>query len=123
MSHLKSCSRCGMLHKRDFVCLKGRTYNGGFERKLRKKNICKKKNLEIKERAGWLCEVCRDHGIYTFEGLETHHIESIRKSPEKIVDDDNLICLCKQCHKQAEINKIDATYLKKLARNRNIARG
>ena len=117
-SDLKACSRCGGLHKRGFVCAKNRVYNGGFERLLRKKAIWRKKSLEIRDRATWLCEVCKDQGWYTFGKLQVHHIESVKNNPEKLIEDFNLICLCSKCHKQADCGKISQDYLKRLVQKR-----
>lgn len=111
---LKSCSRCGNLHPFGYVCIKGKVYRGGDERKLRTKYAWEKKSLEIRERANWLCEVCRDHGIYTYYDLEVHHIESLKDAPDQLLDNNNLICLCVPCHRQADNGKLKKSYLYEL---------
>ena len=62
MSHLKSCTRCGRIHPFNFRCNKGWEFVGGIERKLRNKYAWERKSKEIRESAGWLCEVCRRDG-------------------------------------------------------------
>ena len=95
-----------------------RTYDTTEERKLRATNKWKEKSLQIREDANNLCEVCRDEGIYTYDNLEVHHIEKIKNNKELLLDDFNLICLCTEHHKQADADKLDNEYLKKLARDR-----
>lgn len=113
----KACSRCGKIHDSNYKCFVNR-FVGGEERELRATYKWHKKAKEIKEKANYLCEVCRDKGIYTFEGLETHHIVSVKNEPGMLLDDLNLICLCTACHKKAEAGKLTKEYLEGLARAR-----
>lgn len=117
---MKSCPYCGRIHPVGYICPKKpkRTYHGGEERKLRSSNAWTKKSKEIREKAQGLCEVCRDQGLYTYTGLEVHHIDKVRENKDKLLDDYNLICLCTDHHKQAEQGKLDKEYLRKLARKR-----
>lgn len=121
MSHLKSCSRCGRFHQRDFVCLKGKKYRGGVERKLRSTFAWERKSEEIRKAATWLCEVCKRNGRYSYDGLAVHHIVKIKDDPERYLDNYNLISLCHQCHLDAEKGLIDPDYLFDLAREREDA--
>lgn len=118
MAHLKSCSRCGKLHPRDSVCTKGKVYRGGRERVLRGTYAWEKKSLEIRAKANWLCEVCRDVGIYTYNDLQVHHIVRVEDDPDQLLDDNNLICLCVPCHNQADKGELDKDYLLRLAEAR-----
>ena len=111
----KSCSRCGKIHDSNFKCNHGRVYIRDREHKLRSTNKWTKKSLEIRERANYLCEVCRDEGKITYEGLEVHHIDKLREDETKLLDDRNLICLCAYHHKLADENAISKDYLRKLA--------
>lgn len=111
---LKACSRCGRIHAYNYVCNVGR-YTGGKERALRNKYAWATKAKEVKEKAGYLCEVCRDKGIYTYSNLETHHIDKVKDAPTKLLDNLNLVCLCTTCHKLADAGKLDKEYLRKLA--------
>ena len=116
----RACPYCGRIHPVGYICPKKskRIYNGGEERKLRSTNAWTKKSKEIREKAQGLCEVCRDKGIYTYTSLEVHHIEKVRDDKSKLLDNYNLICLCVEHHKMADNGKLDATYLKKLAKKR-----
>lgn len=45
------------------------------------------------------CQRCKiKFNIFTYEHLEVHHIEPLSVKWEKRLQNDNLICLCKQCH-------------------------
>ena len=77
-----------------------------------------KKSEEIREKAQYLCEVCRDKGKITYDQLEVHHIISIKENSSLLLDNYNLVCLCVEHHKQAENGEIDRDYLKKLAWDR-----
>ena len=114
----KSCSKCGKIHPQGFQCSKGRVYSGGSERKLRSTYAWTEKSKEIKAKANYLCEVCRDQGIFTYKNLETHHIIKLTEDETKLLDDDNLICLCQEHHTLADNGNLSKEYLTELARKR-----
>lgn len=114
----KACSRCGKIHDYNKQCYKGIIYQGGEERKLRATYQWAKKSLEIRDKANYLCEVCRDQGVYTYNDLEVHHIEKLREQPTLLLDNFNLVCLCKEHHMKADNGEIDKEYLKRLAKDR-----
>lgn len=115
----KSCPKCGRIHPANYKCTKGIVYRSiGEERKQRSTYAWTKKSIEIRKKAHGLCEVCRDKGIYTYKGLEVHHITKLRYDSNKLLDNYNLICLCVEHHKMADNDELDATYLKKLAKKR-----
>ena len=116
----KSCPFCGRIHPVDYNCpaKPKRVYKGTEERKLRNTNDWAKKSKEIREKAQGLCEVCRDKGIYTYKGLEVHHIVKLRENPDGLLDNYNLVCLCTTCHKKADRGELDKDYLRRLARQR-----
>lgn len=117
----KVCARCGKLHNINFVCEAGkqpRRYSGGTERVLRSSYKWTEKSKEIRERANYLCEVCRAEGILTYDGLEVHHIIKVKDDEDLLLDNNNLICLCTAHHKQADNNELDRNYLQDLARQR-----
>ena len=119
MRHMyKACSRCGKIHDTRFKCNAGRVYTGGQERKLRSSYAWTKKSEEIRQKANYLCEACRDKGIYVYDNLEVHHIEKLKEQPNLLLDDYNLVCLCQECHTKADDGLIDADYLRELARHR-----
>jgi 5-methylcytosine-specific restriction endonuclease McrA len=66
----------------------------------------------IREDSQYLCEVCRSYGVYNYDNLEVHHITKVKDDPSRLLDRDNLICLCRQHHKMADKGKIGkATYV------------
>lgn len=121
----KSCSRCGKIHDINYVCTKNKPkinwskYNKNNEEyKLRNTYQWHSKAEEIKKRALYLCEVCKDKGIYNYNNLEIHHIVKLRNDSSKLLDNYNLVCLCVYHHKLADKNKIDKDYLLRLAKLR-----
>lgn len=112
----RSCSKCGKIHDVKDKCKVKRKYKtkDSEEHKLRNTTAWTNKAREIKERAGYLCEVCRAEGVYTYEGLEAHHIEKLKDKPTKLLDDNNLITLCVFHHKLADKGMLNAGYLRKL---------
>ena len=121
MGMFRSCSVCGKMHPRNYKCHPKRKYEGGEERGLRSTYKWTKKSEEIRERANWLCEVCRDQGRYTHEDLSVHHIDKVREDSTKLLDDENLICLCDLHHKQADSGELSKDYLRELVKKREAA--
>ena len=115
---LKSCSKCGKIHPRGYKCNVGKIYTKTDDDKLRSTYKWTKKARQIKDDANGLCEVCKAQGIYTYNGLEVHHITKLRDNPDGLLDDDNLICLCTAHHKAADNGELDADDLRKLAKKR-----
>ena len=115
----KTCQRCGRIHPANYTCNVGRKkrhYNYHYEESnLRNTTAWVYKAREMKARANYLCEVCRDEGVYNYGGLEVHHIVTLKEDPSKLLDDDNLITLCISHHKLADAGMIDKGYLRKLA--------
>ena len=114
----KSCSRCGKVHDTKYKCNHNKTYKQTDERQLRNKNIWHRKSNEIRKKSNYLCAVCKEDNIYTYKDLEVHHITPIKQDKDRLLDNYNLICLCKEHHRLAEIGKIDKEYLYKLASDR-----
>ena len=114
----KSCSKCGKIHDTKYKCNVGRMFTGGDERKLRSQYAWTKKSEEIRERANHLCEVCRDNGVFTYDNIEVHHIIKVKDDKSRLLDNENLIALCQEHHKQADNNQIDKDYLIELAHRR-----
>ena len=114
----KACGRCGRIHPYSFICTKGKTYNGGEERKLRARNKWHEKSQQIREDAGRLCELHRSRGEYRYADLEVHHIEKLKDHPELLLEDSNLICLCQECHKEADAGRIPKQILWDIAADR-----
>ena len=114
----KACSRCGKVHDSNYKCNHNRIYKKSDAKELRNKNAWHKKSNEIRRKSKYLCEVCRDERRYTYNNLEVHHIISIKEDKERLLDNYNLICLCQEHHKLAEVGKIDKDYLFELAKQR-----
>ena len=112
----KTCSQCGRIHPYGYKCKTiKRDYRGGAERQARSTYAWTIKSKEIRDKAQHLCEVCRDKGVYTYNGLEVHHIEKIADNPDGLLDEKNLVCLCQRHHKDADDGKINKDYLRNLA--------
>ena len=93
----KSCSRCGKIHDTNYKC--NISYNKRIlteDMKLRKSKSWTNKSIDV----------------------EVHHIVKLRHDKDKLLDNYNLICLCKKHHKQADDGKIDKDYLFRLAKLR-----
>ena len=114
----KACSRCGKIHPTKYRCKAGNSidYNKykTEDDKLRNTYNWHKKSEEIKEASNYLCEVCRDSGVYTYDNLEVHHIVKVREDKSLLLDNNNLICLCWKHHKLADKGEVSIEYLKKL---------
>ena len=123
---LRSCPYCGRIHDTKFDCGKKpkSEYKRKYETAVRYTTPMKKKSVEIKEKAHYICEVCADEGTVfdrskeDREHLETHHIIKLVDIPDLALDNSNLICLCRYHHELAEKGAIDADYLRKLAQKR-----
>lgn len=115
----KSCSRCGKIHDINYKCNVGKVYKHNEIDKLRSTTRWTNKSIEIREASNYLCSVCLDEGILNYDNLEVHHINKLQDNPEQWLDNDNLICLCKYHHKQADEGKIDKDYLIELVKKRD----
>jgi 5-methylcytosine-specific restriction endonuclease McrA len=116
---LKSCARCGKIHARGAKCPQSRKYQKTNESRLRSSYAWTLKAKQIKNDALGLCEVCKAQGVYTYDGLEVHHITKLKDDPNGLLDDENLITLCVYHHKQADNGEISAGYLRELAKERD----
>lgn len=119
---LKSCQYCGRIHPRDFNCGKKpvRSSRTRDERESgRYSRAFSKKSREVKERSNYLCAVCLKEGRLSYDGLETHHIRKLTEAPELLLEDSNLICLCRRHHEMADAGLIDADELRGLAAERD----
>lgn len=118
---LRSCSKCGGLHKIGYICKEGKTNLPKYsyeESKLRNTYSWHTKAQDIKANSKYLCAVCLDKKIYNYNNLEVHHITKLKEDKGKLLDNYNLICLCKECHRLADAGMIDKDYLLELARRR-----
>ena len=113
----RACGRCGKIHPYNTPCPNPyRVYAGGDERRQRSLYSWTKKSKQL--RADTLfCEVCKEQGRYTYDDIEVHHIVKLRDQGD-LLDDGNLICLCREHHRQADSGEISQDYLKALAKKR-----
>lgn len=121
MAGLKSCAWCGRIHPRDYNCGKRPARKSvRYESEAgRYTKAWEHKSKEIKERSKYLCAYCFAQGVYTYEDLETHHILKLRNRPDLLLEDTNLICLCRRHHKMADLGEIPADDLRALVRQRD----
>ena len=121
MGAYRACSRCGRMHAYDEPCPRKKpaySYERTGADRLRFTARWKRKSLQVRSDAHWLCEVCRDQGKVTTDGLEVHHIEKLRDDPDGLIEDDNLVCLCRKHHKMADDGELTKVYLRGLALRR-----
>ena len=69
----------------------------------------------IKERDHYLCKACLRENVFTYDGLEVHHIVPLEEAPELGFEEDNLITLCEKHHELAERGGISREDLQELA--------
>ncbi len=115
----KSCSRCGKIHDINYKCNVGKVYKHNEIDKLRSTTRWTNKSKAIREASNYLCEICKDEGIYNYEDVQVHHILKLQNNPELLLEDSNLICLCPFHHKKADNGEISIEYLQELARKRD----
>lgn len=121
-SMLVSCRYCGGMHRRGEVCPKKpkRDYTQHGERteaqRTRSSSAWTRKAVRIKERDKYLCLVCLAQGKYTYRDLEAHHIVPIAEEPSLAFEDDNIVTLCQDHHREADEDGIDRGWLRSLVR-------
>lgn len=119
MGSFKSCSRCGKVVPYNHKCNKGKIYKQNDIDKLRSTNRWTNKSIEIREASNYLCSVCLDEGIYNYKDVEVHHIEKLQQRPDLLLENDNLIALCRFHHKKADNGEISVEYLQELVKKRD----
>lgn len=117
----KACSKCGRIHDTKYKCKVNTNYKVKYdyeESKLRNTHAWHTKAEQVKKDSKYLCSVCFEKGTYNYNDLEIHHIEKLKERPELLLEDTNLICLCRKHHKLADGGMIDKNHLKELAAKR-----
>ena len=116
----KSCPACGRIHEVSIECRanKRATTPKTKDQRLRSTQRWQDKSFEIRKASRFLCAVCEEEGRYNYKQLEVHHITKLRDDEEGLLDNYNLICLCKAHHELADEGKLDADHLRELARRR-----
>lgn len=108
----RSCSRCGRVHISGQKCYANSRNYYQHDRnltKFRNSGVWKRKADEIKQRDKYLCVFCLAQHIYTYKDLSVHHITPLSEDFSKRLDNDNLITVCSQHHRDCEIGKIPRT--------------
>ena len=116
---LKACSRCGKIHEYNYKCNKGKVYKQNDIDKLRSTTRWTDKSKEVREASNYLCAVCLDEGIYNYKDVEVHHIEKLQQRPDLLLENDNLIALCRFHHKKEDNGEISVEYLQELVKKRD----
>ena len=123
----KACVYCGRIHEKGYICPKKPEKRYSFKDreeksvKFRSGRKWRKRALEIKERDGFCCVVCKS-GLYPIPGvrelnsvsLEVHHITKLRDNIDMGLEEDNLITLCQIHHRMADKGEIPADVLREL---------
>ena len=108
----RACSRCGKIHEHGKRCYANTKnyYQGDAEiRKFRNSRAWQKKAEEIKERDKYLCQIFLKKNIINTRDLSVHHIIPCAESQILRLENSNLITVCDECHKKAEVGKIPRT--------------
>lgn len=115
----KSCKYCGRIHPIDYQCPSSpkRKSQHTEQSKLRNTSRWQRKREEVKERDRYLCRYCLEQGKIKYKGIEVHHIIPLIEDTEheRAFDNDWLISLCAEHHKQADAGEIKKDYLHELA--------
>lgn len=119
---LKSCRYCGGVHEASFECPKKPVKKYKVVRKKSKYNsfmssaAWQKTREFIKIRDYGVCRVCFEEGKLTYQ-VQCHHIIPTKELIEsEWLDVNNLICLCKEHHEDAEAGVIKRETLFDLVR-------
>lgn len=120
MSRLISCHWCGRFHSSNEICNKKPKVD--YKQKRENLSEINKRENEFYSSSRWQrfrdsimkdrmyrCEICNkayeDRRKYS-QAKELHHIEYLRDSFDKRLDEDNVICLCAFHHKDVHRNNI-----------------
>ena len=127
---LKSCSYCGKVHDTKETCPKKpirRKFETG-QKNFRSKNVWTKKSKQIRERDGFLCQICirnlyKTIKQYNSENLEVHHIVPVKVDYDLRLEGSNLITLCERHHQMAEAGEIPAKVLHQIVQEQEEQNG
>jgi len=123
---LKSCSKCGRIHDKKFICQANkvaRVKPDSLANKFRKTRKWTKKRNQILQRDKGLCQLCIRNLYDTFgrpynhKLIEVHHIEPINENFDLRLEDVNLISLCTYHHKRADRGEIPREELRRIVSN------
>jgi 5-methylcytosine-specific restriction endonuclease McrA len=108
--HTKICGGCGKRvdYNTTCSCMKRKRTKKKLNEtdKLMKSARWKRKRIVIIQRDGAVCQRCLiKYNIINSENLQVHHIKPRSKYPELMLEDTNLITLCKTCNLQIGIRE------------------
>lgn len=119
------CKYCGRIHDDTYQCVHRKKYRNYDKNKKDPRNSRKwrSKRELIKQRDNYMCQCCYHNykgTLNRFEGkdLSVHHIIPLSEGGE-LLDEDNLITLCRYHHEQAEKGKISREELQVIAKLQN----
>lgn len=117
---LKSCKYCGRVHDTKYDCGKkpNKTKKTTDITKFRSSSKWQRKRNIILSIDNYMCVICKSQGRYNTEHLEVHHIISLAEDFDKKLDEENLITLCEEHHKQADHGEISKGKLIQLVKER-----
>lgn len=119
---LKSCSKCGGIHERNYICQVGKVARikpNTLANKFRSTQAWRDKRNSILIRDKGLCQLCIRNLYDTYgriynNSIEVHHIEPIVEAYDLRLDEDNLISLCTYHHKRADRGGIPRDILRSI---------
>ena len=134
---LRSCIYCGRIHDTKYDCgKKPKQTQGSYEAKnteeavFRRTKAWKKESLQIRDRDHFLCQLCirslympTDSRTLNWEDISVHHIVPLKEAPDRGLDPENLISLCRYHHEMAEKNMISRKKLWEIAAEQEFLQG
>lgn len=121
------CRYCGRIHDDSYQCIHKKKYSGMQHDKKgkdqRNSRKWRSKRELIKQRDNYMCQCCIRSYPGTMNQIEgkdisVHHIIPLAEGGD-LLDEDNLITLCRYHHEQAEKGKISRRELQVLAKLQN----
>ena len=123
---LKACKYCGKIHDTHYDCKRKpvRSRGRAADSKsyyFRRSDTWTRKSQEIRERDGYLCQICirklyNTLRQFNYDTLSVHHIVPIHEDYDKRLDNDNLLTVCRMHHEMCEDGTISRREQLKIAK-------
>ena len=115
---LKSCSYCGKIHPRDYVCpCKPQYTKHNIQiNRFRNSKAWRTKRVEIAQRDLHMCRLCAIESNKYNSSIRVHQITPLAEDYSMRLDNGNLISLCSYHHELAENGKIPREALRKVVK-------
>lgn len=128
---LRACKYCGKIHDTRYDCGRKPVYKkttGGKGYFFRKSDAWARKSLEIRERDGYLCQICirKLHNTlrqFNYDTLSVHHIVPVNEDYDKRLDNENLLTVCRMHHEMCESGLITRKEQMMIAREQKMKAG